>query len=146
MAAGGPIAALIGLAVFASASPYCPTTDSNPSCVPNVHQQHGGLALALTGAVVMVIGIVILATTPKTGVQAPGGPARGHAPWGAPSAYPRQAIPAGWYPYPSRPGMLRWWDGYTWGPESPIPPSGQPGGFGSNPVPGPDGSPPGPPQ
>lgn len=143
MAAGGPVAALIGLVLNAYGG-ECPALDS--SCTQSIPEQNFGLLLMLAGAVAMVVGIVILATTPKTGVQAPGGPTRTYGAWSAPGADPLQTLPAGWYPSPGRPGMLRWWDGSTWGPEAPIPPPGKPGGFGSSQAPAPDESPPGPPQ
>ncbi|MCA0331632.1 MAG: DUF805 domain-containing protein [Actinobacteria bacterium] len=31
-------------------------------------------------------------------------------------------VPAGWYPDPSVPGQLRYWDGRAWGPAAPTPP------------------------
>jgi hypothetical protein len=58
----------------------------------------GGIALAVIGFLALIAAIVLFATVP-----------------GANSVTPR-GVPVGWYPV--RPGIVRHWNGRSWGPET----------------------------
>lgn len=74
-----------------------------------------GLLSTVLGGVLLLAGLIVQsrsAPPPPRSAPKPPGP---DAPWGGPGHLPPVGnIQPGWYPDPSAPAQVRWWDGSRW--------------------------------